>query len=133
MDYRTFTTNLSNYKRYQEDLIKVNTDLEQIFYLLRGVKGVGYSDNSGTTNESQKALNWLTLDEKYNLKLREKEFIVQAISQVENILGRMPEDLREMLMKVYVDGWTFRKLGEKVGYSYNGMWQYLKRETEQYL
>ena len=133
MDYRTFTTNLSNYKRYQEDLIKVNTDLEQIFYLLRGVKGVGYSDNSGTTNESQKSLNWLTLDEKYNLKLREKEFIVQAISQVENILQRMPEDLREMLMKVYVDGWTFRKLGEKVGYSYNGMWQYLKRETERYL
>ena len=133
MDYRTFTTNLSNYNRYKEDLTKVETELEQIFYLLRGVKGVGYSDNTKSTNESQKALNWLTLDEKYNLKLREKEFILQAISQVENILERMPEELRNMLIKVYVDGWTFRKLGEQYGYSYNGMWQYLRREVERYL
>ena len=133
MDYRTFTTNLSNYTRYKEDLAKLNLELEQIFYVLRGVKGVGYENIAHSTNESQKALNWLTLDEKYNLKLREKEFILQAISQVENILERMPEELRNMLVRVYVDGWTFRKLGEQYGYSYNGMWQYMKRETERYL
>lgn len=133
MDYRTFTTNLSNYKRYKEDLTKVETELDALFYALRGVKGVGYSDNTKSTNESQKALNWLTLDEKYNLKLREKEFILQAISQVENILERMPEELRNMLVRVYVDGWTFRKLGEEIGYSDHGLWQHMKRETERYL
>lgn len=133
MDYRTFTTNLSNYTRYKEDLNKIETELDALFYALRGVKGVGYSDNTKSTNESQKALNWLTLDEKYNLKLREKEFILQAISQVENILERMPEELRNMLIKVYLEGWTFDKLGREVGYSHNGMWNYLKREAERYL
>lgn len=133
MDYRTFTTNLSNYNRYKEDLNKVETELDALFYALRGVKGVGYSDNTKSTNESQKALNWLNLDDKYNAKLKEKDFIIEAINQVESILGRMPEELREMLLKVYVEGWTFSKLGERNGYSHNGMWQYLKRETERYL
>lgn len=133
MNYRTFTTNLSNLERYRKDLNDVEIELDSIFYALRGVKGVGYTDNHGTTNNSQKALNWLSLDEKYNAKLKERDFIKDAIDQVESILTRMPEELREMLVKVYIEGWTFRKLGMKYGYSYNGMWQYLKRESERYL
>ncbi len=133
MEYRTFVINLANLKRYREDLNKVNLELEQIFYVLRNVKGLGYENITHSTNDSLKALNWLSLDEKYNDKLREKEFIENAINQIETILNRMPEELRNMLIKVYLEGWTFDKLGREVGYSHNGMWNYLKREAERYL
>lgn len=133
MNYRTFTTNLSNLERYRNDLHDVEIELDSIFYALRGVKGVGYTDNHGTTNNSQKALNWLSLDEKYNAKLKERDFIKDAIDQVESILTRMPEELREMLVKVYIEGWTFTRLGAEHGYSNHGMWQYMRRESEKYL
>lgn len=133
MDYRTFVMNLANLNRYKEDLSKVDLELEQIFYVLRGVKGVGYTDNGGSTNESQKALNWLSLDEKYNAKLKERDFICEAICQVESILERMPEDLSSALQEIYIKGKTFRRVGMDHGYSDHGYWQYLKRETERYL
>ena len=53
--------------------------------------------------------------------------------QTEDILNRMPKTLREMLIEVFVYGKTYRAVGEKYGYSYNGAWHYIKRETEKFL
>ena len=75
----------------------------------------------------------LELIDKYNEKEKELEFTKLAIAQTEDVLGRMPSMLRDMLVEVFVNGKTYRSVGEKYGYSYNGAWHFIKRETEKYL
>lgn len=133
MDFKTFTNNLSNYSNMKRELERAKQDLEVLLYDLSGVKGVGYEQVTGTTNESVKALKWLTLDDKYNSKLNEVEYYERAIKSVDDILKRLPTDLYEMLMCKFVVGMTYEQVGRKFGYSNHGMWQYLKRETERFL
>ena len=133
MDYKTFTTNLANLKRYRQSEIALKDELDQILYALSGVRGVSYDQVMVHGNPSQKALNWLKLQDKYNAKEEELKFIQSAIRQVESVLSRMPENIQKMLIEVFCDGHTYRYVGEKYGYSDHGVWQMMKRETEKYL
>lgn len=133
MDYRTFTTNLSNLERYKRDLEEVNESLETLLYILANVRGISYDSQGGSTNPSVKAQKWLDLDERYNLKLAEKEFIENAIKVVEDTLKQMPEELQNALVEIYCHGKTFREVCVEVGYTESGYWRYLKKETEKYL
>lgn len=64
---------------------------------------------------------------------KELKFTKLAIAQIEETLNRMPKTLREMLVEIYVDGKTFKKVGMIHGYSDNGLWHWLRRECERYL
>lgn len=133
MDYRTFVTNLSNLERYKRDLQAVNGNLDTLLYILANVRGISYDQQGGSTNPSLKAQKWLDLDERYNLKLAEKEFIENAIKVIEDTLKQMPEELQNALVEVYCNGKTFREVCVEVGYTESGYWRYLKKETEKYL
>lgn len=133
MDYRTFVINLSNLDRYRNDLVQTKTDLDTLLYNLSGVKGLSYDQVMVHGNPSVTEQKRLEMIDKYNVKLKEKEFIEDAIEQVETILKRMPAELSSIMKKIYIDGHTFKSVSIEYGYSDHGFWQYLKRETEKYL
>jgi len=133
MDYRTFCIDLENYAENLKRLKKAEDELEVILYDLCGVRGVSYDSIMVHGNPSQKALNWLKLEDKYNAKESEVERYRTAIRNVEQVKKRLPKELWMMLNDKFVKGMTYSALGTKYGYSDHGIWTYLKREVERYL
>lgn len=133
MDYRTFTIDLMNYNenllRYQ----KAKDELDVILYDLCGVRGVSYDSIMVKGNPSQKALNWLKQEDKYNEKEAELKRYETALVNVERAKKKIPMELWVMLTDKFVRGMTYTQVGLKYGYSSHGMWQMMKRETERYL
>lgn len=133
MDYRTLTTDLSQYKENKKNLVKAKEELDVILYDLCGVRGVSYDSIMVHGNPTQKALNWLTLDDKFNDKANEIKRYETAIENVESMKKKLPKELWKILEEKFIKGKTYVDLGIKYGYSNNGMWHWLKRETERYL
>lgn len=133
MDYKVFTSNLANLKRLKDSEESLKSQLDLILYDLGGVKGVHYDSVMVKGNPSVIEEKRLELYDKYNEKEKELEFTKLAIMQTEDVLNRMPKTLREMLVEIYVDGKTFKKVGMIHGYSDNGLWHWLRRECERYL
>ena len=133
MDYKTFTTDLTNYNenilRYQ----KAKDELEVILYDLCGVRGVSYDSIMVHGNPSVKALNWLKQEDKYNEKEAELRRYETALVNVERAKKKIPMELWVMLTDKFVRGMTYTQVGLKYGYSGRGMWAYLRRETERFL
>lgn len=133
MDYRTFTNDLENYAENLKRLQKAEDELEVILYDLCGVRGVSYDSIMVHGNPTQKALNWLKIEDKYNAKQSEVERYRTAIRNVEQVKKRLPMELWLMLNDKFVKGMTYMQLGDKYGYSGHGMWLFLRREVERYL
>lgn len=133
MDYRTFCIDLENYAENLKRLKKAEDELEVILYDLCGVRGVSYDSIMVHGNPSQKALNWLKLEDKYNAKESEVERYRTAIRNVEQVKKRLPKELWLMLNDKFVKGMTYMQMGDKYGYSNHGMWLFLRREVERYL
>ena len=133
MDYKTFTTDLTNYNenilRYQ----KAKDELEVILYDLCGVRGVSYDSIMVHGNPSVKALNWLKQEDRYNEKEAELRRYETALVNVERAKKKIPKELWFMLTDKFVRGMTYTQVGMKYGYSGRGMWAYLRRECEKYL
>ena len=133
MDYKVFTSNLANLKRLKDSEESLKSQLDLILYDLGGVKGVHYDSVMVHGNPSVIEEKRLEKYDELEKVEKELEFTKLAIAQIEETLNRMPKTLREMLIEVFVYGKTYRAVGEKYGYSYNGAWHYIKRETERYL
>lgn len=133
MDYKTFTTDLEQYGENKKRLDKAKAELDVILYDLCGVRGVSYDSIMVHGNPSQKALNWLKLDDKYNAKELEVKRYEDAIKNVEMIRARLPKKLWLMLKEKFIEGKTYREIGEKYGYSDHGIWKWMRREAERYL
>lgn len=133
MDYKTFCIDLENYAENLKRLKKAEDELEVILYDLCGVRGVSYDSIMVHGNPSQKALNWLKLEDKYNAKQSEVERYRTAIRNVEQVKKRLPKELWLMLNDKFVKGMTYMQMGDKYGYSNHGMWLFLRREVERYL
>lgn len=133
MDYKVFTSNLANLKRLKDSEESLKSQLDLIIYDLGGVKGVHYDSVMVHGNPSVIEEKRLEKYDELEKVEKELEFTKLAIAQIEETLNRMPKTLREMLIEVFVYGKTYRAVGEKYGYSYNGAWHYIKRETERFL
>ena len=124
MDYKTFATDMAEYRENKKRLVKAKDELDAILYDLCGVRGVSYDSIMVHGNPTQKALNWLTLEDKFNEKENEIKRYESAIANVESM---------EKLHEKFIQGKTYEYMGIKYGYSNNGMWHWLKRETEKFL
>lgn len=133
MDYKTLATDMAEYRENKKRLVKAKGELDVILYDLCGVRGVSYDSIMVHGNPTQKALNWLTTDEKFNDKENEIKRYESAIANVETMEKKIPKELWAMLYEKFIQGKTYEYMGIKYGYSNNGMWHWLKRETEKFL
>ena len=133
MTYAIFTANLRNMREMRRELKKIEDELEVILYDMTGVKGIRYDNTPVSFNPSLSALKQLEGIERYDELLRERNYLQTAIAQTEECMEGMPTRLKSMLIDLYVHGLTYKKAGEKYGYSDYGLWSYVKRETEKHL
>lgn len=133
MEYRVFTSNLANLEKYKRSLDRLKSDLDTLNYLESNVKGIDYTRIPTKGNPSVMAQKRLEQADKREELEREIDFTMMAITMTESILNRMPIELQGMLKDVFCYGMTYKSVGEKYGYSDNGLWHLLQRESEKYL
>lgn len=133
MTFETFTSNLTNLKEYKHSLIEIESDLSLILYEMTGVKGISYDKQPMSYNPSLTEQKRLEMVERYNEKQKEYDFTLLAIEQTEITLKKMPMDLQIMLGEKFINGMTYEEIAKLHGYSANGMWHYIRRETEKWL
>lgn len=133
MDFDTFTKNLALYKKYKQAEKDIKEELDLILYDMTGVKGISYDRTPNSFNPSQSALKSLEMVDKYSRKEEELIFTRKAIKQIEITLAKMPKRLQAMLKDKFVYGMTYNQIALRYHYSNNGIWHYIKRETEKYL
>lgn len=133
MDYKIFVTNLTNLKRMKSEYERLASRLDDLIYLETGVKGISYDNMLVSHNPSLSALKRLEMVDTVDDMCREINFLAVSIRQTEEVLERMPKEVKTMLEEKFVKGWSFEKLAEKYGYSKSGIQYKIVAETEKYL
>ena len=133
MDYGVFTSNLANLRKIRKDIDSVKTKLEVMEYVETGVKGIDYNHTPVSHNPSFMALKRLDLVDEVDELTRELNCLLMMADEIETLLNRMPEELKNMLTEKFIKGWTYEKVGEKYGYSHSGIQYRMRVETEKYL
>lgn len=133
MGFDDLAVNLRNYDKNKRSLTEAEKELDAILYELCGVKGISYDTIIVHGNPSQKALNWLKKDDRYNEVEKEISYYRSAIEMVDLARQKIPGRIWEMLIDIFVKGETYKAVGSRHGYSANGFWYHLRKETERYL
>lgn len=133
MDYNTFVYDLKRYKDNLKKLQEYDGLIDMQLYIMSGVSAVKYEKIPSSHNPEMSELNRLEQIEKYNFLLMQRQRYETAVKNIQVIKARLPEDLWTMLKEKFIDGMTYEQIGRKYGYTGQGFWKMLRRETEKYL
>ena len=121
---------LKLYREYREDL---KAEIDQLIYTYCGVKGISYDKDMSLTNPYGNDEKLLLLSQKLEEPQKALDFTEKAISELEPIvngyLEKLPEDMKEIVIKKFWHNKTFDELGKEYGYSYTAVWKKTKREV----
>lgn len=130
MDYKTFKNEVSNYMSYKQSLLKLNEEYEDIVYEMTGVKGVRYDKTPMSFNAELS----MEMRRKLSRKLSEKELEIDhtlfAIKNIERNLNKLPSEIKDMCIKLFIENMTCSQVGDIYGYTHSGIRQKVKREVE---
>lgn len=133
MNYKIFTFQLKQYAANKEMADKARSELEDILYEMTGVKGVRFDTIPSSYNPHLAELRKLELIEMREEKENELKYLEASIRSVDMIKQRMPRKLWLMCYDKFAKDMTYKAVGQKYGYSDNGLWHLMKREVEKYL
>lgn len=130
MDYEIFKNETKNYLKYKKRLIEVKEEIDDIFYKYTGVKGVRYDKIHTSYNEDLAIEVWDRMQRELKAPEREQKHLEDMISHIEENLNKLSPSMQRIVVLVFCKGYTFERLGEKMGYSGHGLWKKVKREIE---
>lgn len=129
MDYEVFKRDLESYKGLTRELNRLEEIRATYFYELEGVKGVSFDKVTGTYNEAEVEARKLELIELINAKEASIEYIQRRIVRIDRNISRLPAECQE-ICELNKKGWSFERIGRKIGYVKSGVQKLLKREVE---
>ena len=130
MDYRTFKNEISNLKAYTRSARELENEIDALWYELTGVKGVQYDKLPSSYNSDLSENFRLELLDRIEFKQKELDFTMLAIERYQNELNRLPDDIKNYVVQIFIYGHTFAEIGEKIGYSDRGLHYKVKKEIE---
>lgn len=128
MNFKVFQNEVRNLKQYERSIITLEAKKEDIIYKYGGVHGVSFDRITSTSGDRQGAL--LKMGEELEEIEREIDHTQLKIEDIRRNLSKLPEEIRNLAMLLYYDNLPLRYVGRMVGYSYNGVYQLVKREVE---
>lgn len=128
MNFKTFQNELRNLKSYENSILILEQKKEEIIYKYGGVHGVSFDRVASTGGDRQGAL--LKMGEELEEVEREIDHTMMKIDDIKRNLSKLPEDIQTIAMSLYYHNMPLRMVGRMVGYSYNGVYQLVKREVE---
>ena len=133
MKYEEFKRELENYHRNIENIEKLKEELDEIDYEMSGVKGVRYDKERASFNPELARKWFYYLSEKRSEKELELEYLIASSRMVENKLRKLPEEDKDICMKIIAEGISAEKVRIEKGYSRSGIWKRIKRELTKIL
>ena len=130
MNYATFKNELRNLYAYERDLARLNEKIEDLTYLMTGVKGINYSKIPGSANPEVTAEKRLEMIEQMEELETEKKRLQLNITHIYSTLSKLEERDREAMMQIIVKRVNAEVVAEMNGYSRSGIWARIKREIE---
>ena len=133
MDYRSFKNELENYESYLIAKDKIEEEIEELLYVMSGVRGIRYDKEPGSFNPELSEEKRLDLIEKKAEMEIERDFIIHAIKLIELKLSKLSEEDKEICMRIIAEGESSEAVSRENGYTRGGMWKRIKREVSKIL
>lgn len=130
MEYQTFKNEMLNYNRYKKRQRELEEQIDDIIYQFCGVKAIRYDREPSSYNPYLSEQARLKMSELLEKPQKELDFIKLAINRINENLNKLPKDIQEMARLLFIEGHTLHYVGVINNYSYNGIYQKLKREVE---
>ena len=130
MDYRTFKNEISNLKAYTRAARELECEIDALWYELSGVKGIQFDKLPISYNPELNESYRLDLIDEIETKQKELDFTLLAIERYKDELERLPDDIKDVVVQIFINGHTFAEIGQKVGFSDRGLHYRVKREIE---
>ncbi len=130
MDYKTFKNELRNLYSYERELKKIDASIEDLSYLMTGVRGINYSKTPSSPNPEVVAEHRLDMIEDMEGLLAEKQRLTLNITHIYATLSKLNDTDKEIVMQIIVKKVNAEKVANEKGYSRSGIWARIKREIE---
>lgn len=130
-----FKNELKCYKYYLQKIKDLDEKIEVNFYEKTGVKGISYDKIPSHPSEEAIANFRLTLIEKGDKLVMERERIANQIKHLEDIVNQMPKTLRNACIQIYVHGRTYIEVvnSGNVYWTDAGLFKAIERELNKLL
>lgn len=129
MNYDTFKHEVSVLKAYKKSLRQIEEEMEDIIYQYCGVKGIRYDREPSIRNVAMEEATKLKMSEALAEPQREYDFTLMAIQRIERHLSMLTEEVREMCIMHYVEGYSLVYVGDAFGYSPSRVLRIIKSEV----
>lgn len=106
----TYKNELRNLVSLQKQVDDLNGRIEDIWYILTGVRGIDPSRTRVSSNPSVSEEKRLEMEDQIEHLTREKERIESNISYIRQILQLMPRDIRDACILIYAKGEKYSKV-----------------------
>ena len=130
MDYEIFKNETKNYLKYKKRLIEVKEEIDDIFYKYTGVKGVRYDKIHTSYNEDLAIEVWDRMQRELKQPEREQKHLEDMISHIEENLNKLSPSMQRIVVLVFCKGYTFERIGEKLGYTKVAIYLKVRRAIE---
>ena len=116
-DVEAFKNELKNLPYYRQKLREIYDNLDTLEYEMANVKGVDYSKQMGNPNEYATQLKILSMIEKHEELEQKKNTYLLKVREINDVLKRMEDEDRELVVDVVAHGRKYRDVCEKLGIS----------------
>ena len=105
-----FKDELKHLNDYMDEALRLETELELLEYDMANVRGIDYSKQSGTYNETAAQQKFLAMSEKKEKIEKEIKRNEEKIHSIAEVLQYMDQDERTLLIEVIADRRTYREV-----------------------
>lgn len=113
---------------YKDDIANAKEELETIWYELSGVKGVDFSKVRGTDfNEFKKVAHFQDKERDIRYWTKMIETAESNLARVEHILEELPDDIREAVIRIYIQGETYETVAREIHFSISGLYARIEK------
>lgn len=130
MKYSIFKHQMCLLREYRFRIEDLQIEREDTFYEFYGVHGISFdripSSHSPET-EMEKREKFNERIERIDMEIRGYKM---AIEQYEDTLNRLPQEIRDMATRKFLDGCTYYQVGKEFGYTPTGTMKHIQKEVE---
>ena len=130
MNYAVFKNELRNLYAYERDLFRVKDEIDNLTYIMTGVRGISYSKIPASSNPEITAEKRLELIEQMEELENEKKRLQLNISHIYSTLSKLNDQDMEIVVQIIAKKHNAEIVANENGYSKSGIWARIKREIE---
>lgn len=134
MKYDLFVLQMKMLKSYEDSVIDIEQEIDDICYQYLGVRGISYDKQPSTTNEAAQMELRLKLSEALSEPQKQLDFTILAINQLKPVvysnISKLPNEIQRAVKMLFWEHMTYEDVGKEMGYSDHGIWIKVRREIE---